>query len=97
MDTVKMNELIQQATNPNTAPAALEELRRLILDDTTAIETLTANKANQDEQIRQLQDTNMRLFMQSGTKADMNNQPPEKTDEEKFADFLGTIVRKDDE
>lgn len=96
MDTVKMNELIQQATNPNTAPAALDELRRLIIDDTTAIETLTANKANQDKQIRQLQDTNMRLFMQSGIKADMEKQKPEKTDEEKFADFLGTITGKED-
>ena len=42
MDRVKAENLLKSAIDPNTAPAALAELRELIEADTKAIENLTA-------------------------------------------------------
>ena len=66
MDRVKAKELLSKAIDPNTAPAALAELRDLIESDTVNIESLTADNASKSEQITQLQKDNVKLFLQIG-------------------------------
>lgn len=92
MDLVKMNKLIEEAANPNTAPAALSELRTLIQDDTTALSSLAEKVSEQESSIRQLQDTNMRLFLQAGSSVPAGEE--EKTDEDEYAE-LSVKFKKD--
>lgn len=92
MDLVKMSKLLEEAINPNTAPAALSELRSLIEEDTTALGSMTVKLGEQESTIRQLQDTNMRLFLKTGSPM-AAGQPEEKTDSEISAELRQKFMK----
>lgn len=70
----KINGVI---SNPDTAPAeiggVLEELKK----DLTALDTLTAESAEKDKRIKDLQETNLKLYM-SQAKPDEEEEEEEK-------------------
>ena len=57
MDRAKAKELLSKAIDPNTAPAALAELRDLIESDTVNIESLTADNTNKSAQMHSARGT----------------------------------------
>lgn len=93
MDRAKAKELLSKAIDPNTAPAALAELRDLIESDTVNIESLTADNTNKSEQIAQLQRDNVKLFLQSGKPDDPDRSEPEKSAYELFEEKINTAMK----
>lgn len=88
MDRNKAESLLKSAIDPNTAPAALAELRDLIEEDTKAIETLSADNVNKGEQIKSLQADNVKLFLQGGKSAPADPEP----EKDAFQIFEETIT-----
>lgn len=94
MDRAKAKELLSKAVDPNTAPAALAELRELIESDTVNIESLTADNTNKSEQIAQLQKDNVKLFLQAGKPDDPARGEPEKNAYELFEEKIKTSMKE---
>lgn len=68
--------------NPDTAPTAIQSVLAEIKTDTEALQSATTTIADQDKRIKDLQDTNIKLFMsQTGTVED-DPEPKEKSFEE---------------
>lgn len=55
--------LFKDAADKDKAPEALSKLLKAVTDDVTALENLTTAHADDEKKIRELQDTNMRLFL----------------------------------
>lgn len=69
-------------TNPDTAPTAIQSVLAEIKTDTEALQSATVTIADQDKRIKDLQDTNIKLFMsQTGTVED-DPEPKVKTFDE---------------
>lgn len=94
MNREKAKELLSKAIDPNTAPAALAELRDLIESDTVTIESLTADNTNKSEQIAQLQKDNVKLFLQTGKADDPARGEPEKNAYELFEEKIKTSMKE---
>lgn len=93
MDRAKAKELLSKAIDPNTAPAALAELRDLIESDTVNIESLTADITSKSEQITQLQRDNVKLFLQTGKPDDPARGEPEKNAYDLFEEKINTALK----
>lgn len=94
MDRVKAENLLKSAIDPNTAPAALAELRELIEADTKAIENLTADNVSKGEQIKSLQADNVKLFLQGGKSAP-GDPEPEKDAYQIFEETITSAMKGD--
>ena len=69
--------------NPDTAPTAVQSLLQEIKTDTDALATAINGISERDARIRDLQDTNIKLFMsQSGAPENDPEPEPEMTFEE---------------
>lgn len=86
----EVKNLITQAANADTAPAALQELQAAVDDLFTTNETLTQTVAEQDSTIANLRDTNMRLFLSQTEKLEDKDPEPEKTPD----DYLQELIDK---
>ena len=67
-------------SNPDQAPIAAQEILSEIKTDTEKIASLEASIAEKDARIRDLQDTNMRLFLSQS--APVEDEPEEKSADE---------------
>lgn len=75
-----LNGIVQ---NPDTAPTAVQSLLQEIKKDTDALATAINGISERDARIRDLQDTNIKLFMsQSGAPENDPEPEPEMTFEE---------------
>lgn len=75
-----LNGIVQ---NPDTAPTAVQSLLQEIKTDTDALATAINGISERDARIRDLQDTNIKLFMsQSGAPENDPEPEPEMTFEE---------------
>lgn len=61
IDTYK--DLLAKAGNPDTAPEALSSILKMVEEDTEAIDALTTAKEENEAKIKELQDTNIKLFL----------------------------------
>lgn len=66
----------------------LNALKDEITKDLTTLETLTNENKNLNEKVADLRDTNLKLFLKTGTEIKEEEVPVEKTETELFNDFL---------
>lgn len=80
--------------NPDTATVKAKELSDALSADLDALESLKSSNADYEKRVRDLQDTNIKLFLaQTG-------KPAEKEDENSelsLSDFAHKLVSKDKE
>lgn len=76
-------------SNPDQAPVTAQEILSEIKTDTEKIASLEASIAEKDARIRDLQDTNMKLFLSQSS-------PVEDEPEEKSADEILAELFKED-
>lgn len=75
-----LNGIVQ---NPDTAPTAVQSLLQEIKTDTEALATAINGISERDARIRDLQDTNIKLFMSQSSVPENDPEPePEMTFEE---------------
>lgn len=75
-----LNGIVQ---NPDTAPTAVQSLLQEIKTDTEALATAINGISERDARIRDLQDTNIKLFMSQSSAPENDPEPaPEMTFEE---------------
>lgn len=75
-----LNGIVQ---NPDTAPTAVQALLQEIKTDTDALATAINGISERDARIRDLQDTNIKLFMSQSSAPENDPEPePEMTFEE---------------
>lgn len=75
-----LNGIVQ---NPDTAPTAVQSLLQEIKTDTEALATAITGISERDARIRDLQDTNIKLFMSQSSAPENDPEPdPEMTFEE---------------
>lgn len=75
-----LNGIVQ---NPDTAPTAVQSLLQEIKTDTDALATAINGISERDARIRDLQDTNIKLFMSQSSAPENDPEPePEMTFEE---------------
>lgn len=92
--------LITQAANADTAPAALQQLQGAVSDLFTTNETLTQTVNDQNATIATLRDTNMRLFLSQSEKIKdkEQEQEEEKTPDQIFEElFVNPVLGRDKE
>lgn len=89
MNKEKYIDLINQSVkNPENAPSYMNDLISEIEKDSKEFENLnTINKENQ-RKIRELQDTNMKLFLSQTTQQEEEPEEKEKTQDEIIEDFI---------
>lgn len=75
--------------NPDKAPAVFKQVLESLKADTTTLGTQSEKIIAQDARIRDLQDTNMKLFL-SQTSQKMEEKE-EKTAEEEIDDFFNSL------
>lgn len=79
--------------NVDKAPVNLKQVLEAIKADTTTIESLTTKVAEQDTRIRDLQDTNMKLFLgQTGAGKSGEVEVPEPTTGKEAVDELVSLL-----
>lgn len=61
-------------TNPESAPVAVQEILAELKSDAATMESMAAEISSKDAKIRELQDTNTRLFLQQ-TGNDSEDKP----------------------
>lgn len=74
-------------SNPDQAPITAQEILSEIKTDTEKITSLEASIAEKDARIRDLQDTNMRLFLSQS--APVEDEPEEKSADEILDELFG--------
>ena len=71
-------------SNPDTALTKVDALKDALKTDLTSLESLTTEKGDLETRIRDLQDTNMKLYLSQGGFAP---EKEEQSEEEKIADM----------
>lgn len=71
--------LLKDATDADKAPEALSKILKGVTEDVTTLETLTTAHADDEKKIRELQDTNMRLFLAQTGEPQKEEEEPEIT------------------
>lgn len=56
-------DLLAKAANPDTAPDALQSILEMVETDSVAIDNLTKTNTENEAKIKELQDTNIKLFL----------------------------------
>lgn len=71
--------LFQKAGDADKAPEALSELLKAITEDITTLDSLVEAHTEDEKKIRDLQDTNMKLFLAQTGKVETEEEEPEVT------------------
>lgn len=79
MKIEEYRELFSQAGDAEKAPAVLSQILENVTADITALETMTAQHAEDEAKIRELQDTNMKLFLAQTAPEEKEEEEPEIT------------------
>ena len=80
----KVTDLI---SNPEAAPVTAQEILSELKADTENIASLEAGIAERDARIRDLQDTNMKLFLSQSSQ--IEEEPEEKSADEILDELFG--------
>lgn len=80
----KVTDLI---SNPEAAPVTAQEILSELKADTDNIASLEAGIAERDARIRDLQDTNVKLFLSQSSKVE--DEPEEKSADEILDEIFG--------
>lgn len=95
MTREEFNDLLTKAANPDTGIEALTSLKESGKELFDTIESLTSKVNDSDKRIRDLQDSNMKLFLKIGTPE--KNEPDGPSEEEKLEDeFMSMFNKKED-
>lgn len=87
-DEYKSN-IMDLIKDPDTALTKVDGLFKELLGDLETKASVEAKVAEQDERIRTLQDTNMKLFLKASGEPEKEPEPEQpKTIEEKFDDLV---------
>lgn len=78
-------EAIAKTITADNAPLVMEQILKEIKTDTETIESLTTSKAELESKVRDLQDTNIKLFLSQSTTPDP--ETPENEDAEVEAEI----------
>ena len=93
MDKNKYLDLINKSIkSPEEAPAIMKELITVVEEDYNEFESLKSNLDNSNNKIRNLQDTNMKLFLSQTTQKEEEQEDKEMTPDEVVDDFIKTIT-----
>lgn len=77
MTREEFNELLKQAANPDTGIDALSTLKEAGKEIFDNIDSLTNKVTENETRIRDLQDSNMKLFLRIGTPEETKEEPDE--------------------
>ena len=89
MDKVKYSELINKAiTNKDDQEILFKELLDLVTTDEIEYNNLTTQVAEQSEKIRNLQDTNMKLFLSQTSKIQDETEDEELEGDAAVLEFM---------
>lgn len=81
--------ILELIKDPDTALTKVEELFKELQSDLETKASVEKKVAEQDERIRNLQDTNMKLFLKAaGDVQEPDDEPAPKTMEEKFDELV---------
>ena len=93
MDKNKYLDLINKSIkSPEEAPTIMKELISVVEEDYNEFESLKSNLDNSNDKIRNLQDTNMKLFLSQTTQKEEEQEDKEMTPDEVVDDFIKTIT-----
>lgn len=93
MDKNKYLDLINKSIkSPEEAPTIMKELISVVEEDYNEFESLKSNLDNSNDKIRNLQDTNMKLFLSQTTQKEEEQEEKEMTPDEVVNDFIKTIT-----
>ena len=93
MDKNKYLDLINKSIkSPEEAPAIMKELITVVEEDYNEFESLKSNLDNSNNKIRNLQDTNMKLFLSQTTQKEEEQEDKEMAPDEVVDDFIKTIT-----
>lgn len=92
----KITEIL---SNPDTAPAAIAPVMAAIKDDITALEAAQADNETLNARIKDLQETNIKLYLAQTGKGKEDEAPDDepKTGIDAAEDFLNTIFKEEKE
>lgn len=65
--------------NPDTAPAEIGAVLESLKTDLTALDTLTAESAEKDKRIKDLQETNLKLYLNQGSTEEKEEEEEEES------------------
>ena len=92
MDKTKYNELINKAvTNKDDQEILFKELLDLVTTDEIEYNNLVSQIAEQSEKIRNLQDTNMKLFLSQTSKIQDETEDEELEGDAAVLDFMNKL------
>ena len=93
MDKNKYLDLINKSIkSPEEAPTIMKELISVVEEDYNEFESLKSNLDNSNDKIRNLQDTNMKLFLSQTNQKEEEQEDKEMTPDEVVDDFIKTIT-----
>lgn len=84
-DYVKLIEEIAKSPDDLTK---LDKLKDEITADLTTLETLTSENTNLTNKVKDLRDTNMKLFLKNGSTVETKEPEKEKTNDEIFDELI---------
>lgn len=88
----KLNQLLKEATNPDKAPLALQQLTDEVSGLIDEHAAATATLGEKDNTIAQLRDTNMQLFLRTTGNPEQTQVEKEKTPDELFDELFTNAV-----
>ena len=92
------NRITEVLKNPDTALVEIKGVFEELKKDLTTLETLTVANADYEKRVKDLQDTNMKLFLSQGTKIEDTTDPEEpKQGEEVLNEFLELVEESEEE
>lgn len=92
------NRITEVLKNPDTALVEIKGVFEELKKDLTTLETLTVANADYEKRVKDLQDTNMKLFLSQGTKIDDSADPEEEPREgEAVIDEFLELVEESEE
>lgn len=80
---------------PDTAPAVVQEILGEIKTDLDSLSSAQAGIAERDTRIKDLQETNIKLFMSQTGEAENQDEPEDE--EKSFEDILNGILEQEEE
>lgn len=90
-----INEALE---NPDKATASFKDVLTNLKTDITTLTTQAEKISEQEKRIRDLQDTNMKLFLsQTGQRKEEKEEPEEKTGQDAIDEFIAKITEDKDE
>ena len=93
MEKNKYLELINKSIkSPEEAPTIMKELISIVEKDCDEYESMKTHVEESNNKIRNLQDTNMKLFLSQTSQKEEEQEDKEMTPDEVVDDFIKTIT-----